>query len=92
MTSTTDAPQGDRRVAAESPSTQTSKEDFMAASKYLARLLRLHRVLEDELAEALQHPSVGDCTLVELKRRKLRLKDQIARLTPLEAAGAPMRA
>jgi hypothetical protein len=92
MSSTTDAPQGDRRVAAESPSTQTSKEDFMAASEYLARLLRLHRVLDDELAEALQHPSVGDCTLVELKRRKLRLKDQIARLTPLEAAGAPMRA
>jgi hypothetical protein len=92
MTSTTDALQGDRRIAAESPSTQTSKENFMAASEYLARLLRRHRGLEDELAEALQHPSVGDFTLVELKRRKLRLKDQIARLTPLEAAGAPMRA
>jgi hypothetical protein len=92
MNSTIDALQGDRRIAAESPSAQTSKEDFMAASEYLARLLRLHRGLEDELAEALQHPSVGDFTLVELKRRKLRLKDQIARLTPLEAAGAPMRA
>jgi hypothetical protein len=63
----------------------------MGASEYLARLLQRHRGLEDELAGALQHPSVGDFTLVELKRRKL-LEDQIARLAPLEAAGAPVRA
>jgi hypothetical protein len=62
----------------------------MAASAYLARLLQQHRVLEDELAEAFQHPSVGDVNLAELKRRKLRLKDQIARLTHLEGASAHM--
>jgi hypothetical protein len=56
----------------------------MVASTYLAKLLQRHRLLEDELAEALQHPSVTDFTLAELKRRKLRLKDQIARLTHLE--------
>jgi hypothetical protein len=33
MTSTIDALQGDRRIAAESPSKQTSKEAFMAASE-----------------------------------------------------------
>jgi hypothetical protein len=64
----------------------------MAASAYLAKLLQRHRSLEDELAEALQHPSVGDFTLAELKRRKLRLKDQIARLTHLEGAGVLMPA
>jgi hypothetical protein len=64
----------------------------MTATTYLAKLLQQHRVLEDELAEAFQHPSVGDFTLAELKRRKLRLKDQIARLTHLEGAGAHMLA
>jgi hypothetical protein len=64
----------------------------MAASTYLARLLQRHRLLEDELAESLQHPSVTDFTLAELKRRKLRLKDQIARQTHLEDAGLPMLA
>jgi hypothetical protein len=64
----------------------------MTASTYLGRLLHQHRVLEDQLADALQHPSVGDFTLAELKRRKLRVKDQIARLTPVEGAGAYIRA
>jgi hypothetical protein len=64
----------------------------MAASAYLAQLLQRHRLLEDELAEVLQHPSVTDFTLAELKRRKLRLKDQIARLTHLESTGVLMPA
>jgi len=64
----------------------------MTASAHLAKLLQRHRLLEDELAEALQHPSVGDFTLAELKRRKLRLKDEMARLTPLEGTGALMPA
>jgi hypothetical protein len=38
-------------------------------------------MLEDELTEALQHPSTDDFTLIELKRRKLQLKDEIARLS-----------
>jgi hypothetical protein len=64
----------------------------MTASAHLTRLLQRHRLLEDELAEALQHPSVGDFTLAELKRRKLRLKDQIARQTQSEGALVPMLA
>jgi hypothetical protein len=64
----------------------------MTASTYLAKLLQQHRVLEDQLADALQHPSVADFALAELKRRKLQLKDQIARLTPVEDAGAHIRA
>ena len=56
----------------------------MATSTHLAELVRQHRMLNDELAEALQHPSVDDSTLAELKRRKLQLKDEMARLTQLE--------
>jgi hypothetical protein len=67
----------------------------MATSIQLAELARLHRMLEDELAEALQHQSVGDLTLAELKRRKLQLKDEMARLAHLECdsvqKAAPMQ-
>lgn len=68
----------------------------MAASTELAELAQKHRILEDELADARHHPSVGDFTLTELKRRKLQLKDEIARLTHLECdsalRGAPIPA
>jgi hypothetical protein len=52
----------------------------MAISTHLAELEQRHRMLEDELAEALQHPSTDDFRLTELKRRKLQVKDEIARL------------
>jgi hypothetical protein len=53
----------------------------MATSTHIAELEQRHQMLEDELAEALQHPSTDDFRLSELKRRKLRLKDEIARLS-----------
>lgn len=55
----------------------------MAASTDLAELEYRHQLLESELAEALQHPSIDDSRLSELKRRKLRVKDEIARLKGL---------
>jgi hypothetical protein len=56
----------------------------MATSTHLAELEQRHRILEDELSEALLHPSVDDFTLAELKRRKLQLKDEMARLAHME--------
>jgi hypothetical protein len=53
----------------------------MATSTHLSELEQRHRMLEDEISDALQHPSTDDCKLVELKRRKLQVKDQIARLS-----------
>ena len=50
------------------------------ATTHLADLEQRHRMLEDEIAEALQHPSTDDFKLAELKRRKLLVKDEIARL------------
>lgn len=52
----------------------------MAILTDLAELEECHQTLEAELAEALQHPSTNDLQLSELKRRKLRVKDEIARL------------
>jgi hypothetical protein len=52
----------------------------MSMQSHLGELERRHRALEDELAEALAHPSTDDLKIAELKRRKLLVKDQIARL------------
>ena len=43
----------------------------------LGDLERLHRHLEEEIAEAVRHNSIDDMTIVSLKRQKLRVKDQI---------------
>ena len=52
----------------------------MSIQTHLAELELRHRSLESELAEAQQHPSIDDLKILELKRRKLHLKDEIARL------------
>ena len=52
----------------------------MATSTQLSELEQRHRALEAEIAEAREHPSTDDFKLAELKRRKLQIKDQIARL------------
>ncbi len=46
----------------------------------LADLEERHRALDSELQECLNHPAVDDLKLVELKRKKLMLKDEIERL------------
>jgi hypothetical protein len=52
----------------------------MAIQAHLAELEKKHQALEDELAEALAHPSMDDLRIAELKRRKLQVKDEISRL------------
>jgi len=51
----------------------------MSIQAHLAELERKHEALENELAEAVAHPSVDDITIADLKRRKLQVKDEIAR-------------
>ena len=52
----------------------------MSIETHLSELQRRHSALEAELNEARAHPSIDDLTIVELKRRKLLVKDEIARL------------
>jgi hypothetical protein len=52
----------------------------MAIESHLAELEKRHQALEQEINEALTHPSTDDLRIVELKRRKLHVKDEIARL------------
>ena len=50
----------------------------MPLQNHLTELERKHRALEREIQDALNHPSMDDTRLAELKRRKLQLKDEIA--------------
>jgi hypothetical protein len=52
----------------------------MSIETHLSELERRHSALEAELNELRAHPSADDLTIVELKRRKLLVKDEIARL------------
>ena len=52
----------------------------MTIQAHIAELERKHRALDDELAEAMAHPSTDDIKIAELKRRKLLVKDEIQRM------------
>lgn len=52
----------------------------MAIESHLQELVRKHGDIERMIEEALMHPSIDDLEISELKRRKLMLKDQIAKL------------
>ena len=52
----------------------------MAINAHVAELERRHNKLEREIADALAHSSTDDLTIAELKRQKLKLKDEIERL------------
>ena len=52
----------------------------MSIAAHLAELEKRHHTLEEEISEALAHPARDDLKIAELKRRKLLVKDQIARL------------
>ncbi|MDB5634015.1 MAG: hypothetical protein JWR49_2870 [Tardiphaga sp.] len=52
----------------------------MALQAHLVELERKHKILETELHDALVHLSTDDLRIVELKRRKLMVRDEIQRL------------
>lgn len=52
----------------------------MSMQAHVAELERRHQALDKELREELNHPATDDAKISDLKRRKLQLKDQIARL------------
>jgi hypothetical protein len=57
----------------------------MSMQSHLIELQKRHEALEQQIAEALLHPSTDDLALRELKRRKLFVKDQITRLQHVES-------
>ncbi len=49
----------------------------MSLKNHLNELVSKHRALETELADAIAHPATTDSQLAEIKRRKLKIKDEI---------------
>lgn len=52
----------------------------MTLQAHLSELISKHRALETELADAIAHPAATDQEIAEIKRRKLKIKDEITRL------------
>ncbi|MGI9482006.1 MAG: YdcH family protein [Hyphomicrobiales bacterium] len=60
----------------------------MNVQAHLSELNSKHQALEEKLEEALLHPSVDDLEINDLKRQKLMIKDEIAKLEAAEDTAA----
>jgi hypothetical protein len=49
----------------------------MSLKNHLNELITKHRAMEKELADAMAHPATTDSQLADIKRRKLKIKDEI---------------
>ena len=52
----------------------------MSVQAHLGELAAKHKALEAELEDALSHPASTDAEIAELKRKKLRIKDEMSKL------------
>lgn len=52
----------------------------MSMQSHLAELERRHKTLESEIEKELLHPGCDENHVHELKKKKLRLKDEITKL------------
>jgi hypothetical protein len=59
---------------------RNDKEARMSLESHLAELERRHEALKQQIQEAQSHPGFDDLELAALKRRKLQIKDEIAKL------------
>ena len=54
----------------------------MSVESHLAQLERKHQALEQAIATELAHPHHDETKIAAMKRKKLLLKDEIAKLRP----------
>lgn len=52
----------------------------MSVASHVEELRRKHRVLSEAVEKAQSNPGTSDLEISEMKRQKLRLKEQITRL------------
>ena len=62
-------------------------EDPVTVQTTLAELEKRHTDLENEITDALRHRSTDDLVIVDLKRQKLHIKEEIERLRSAAAPG-----
>ena len=53
----------------------------MSLSAHLDELRRKHRMLSDEVEQAQRQPATDALVIAQLKKQKLRLKEEITRLS-----------
>jgi hypothetical protein len=58
----------------------------MTLQAHVSELVSKHQALEAQLAEAMAHPASSDAEIADIKRRKLKIKDEITRLEAQPAA------
>lgn len=56
----------------------------MSIESHLAELEKKHQAIEREIESELTHPSSDEVKLSSLKRKKLRIKDEMVRLSSPE--------
>lgn len=53
----------------------------MSLSSHLQELRRKHQALAEQVEEAQRQPATDDLTIADMKKQKLRLKEEITRLS-----------
>lgn len=53
----------------------------MSVSSHVDELRKKHQTLSDQVELALRSPGYDDLSIAEMKKQKLRLKEEISRLT-----------
>ncbi len=53
----------------------------MSLQTHLVELKKKHQFLSDEVERAQRSPSTDDLSIAELKKRKLRIKEEISRIS-----------
>lgn len=53
----------------------------MSLTSHLSELRRKHEILSDKVTAAQRSPGVDDLVIAEMKKQKLRLKEEITRLS-----------
>lgn len=53
----------------------------MTVSSHLQELRRKHQTLSEQVEQAQRSPGMDDLIIADLKKQKLRLKEEIARLS-----------
>jgi hypothetical protein len=52
----------------------------MSVQAHLGELAAKHKALEAELEDCMSHPASSDAEIAELKRKKLRIKDEMSKI------------
>ncbi|WP_363351352.1 DUF465 domain-containing protein [Methylocystis echinoides] len=52
----------------------------MSLQGHIVELQRRHEALEKEIEKEQLHPNADDAKIIELKRKKLQIKDELAKL------------